>query len=236
MPTVGGIVIATGGQAQSGRRTLSDVKDELSRPMDASDSTVRDLAGDAFRAAVRTMNRRGNWPWEYQQQNISITSNFSTVTGAIKKPLSMYYLTSATGNPYIKLWYIPYDRFVEKYSLNVSGQPYAYTIPNLFETGQIRWFPNPGSATYTTLFDYYRMTPAPTDDSEAIEIPETAIECYMAFAWWEIVKRVPSGKLMVSLSDAREDATLAFRQMSAHVNSPGDRTREVNVDLNGTWM
>lgn len=236
MPTFGGIVIATGTESE-GRRTLRDVVDELARPVNADDSTVRALAGDAFRAAVRTMNRRGLWPWELQQQDINIvsTNQFSSVTGSIKKPLSMYYLSQATGNPYIKMWYIPYDRFVEKYSLNVNGQPYAYTIANLFETGQVRWFPIPG-ANYTVRFDYYRNTPAPQTEDEVIEIPDQAMETYMAFAWYEFIKRTPSAKLVMTAAEALQAASLAFRQLSAFIATPGDRTREVNVDLNGTWM
>src|SRR3989304_6081559 len=100
MPTISGIIIATGTES-SGRRTLLDVVDELSRPINAADSTVRALAGDAFRAAVRTMNRKGSWPWEIQDEDITITANqrFSTVTGAIKKPLRMHYLDEAGGTP-----------------------------------------------------------------------------------------------------------------------------------------
>jgi len=73
MPTFGGIVVPTGAEA-SGRRTLLDVVDELARPVDASDTTIRALAADAFRAAVRTMNRKGCWPWEYQEEDVAITS------------------------------------------------------------------------------------------------------------------------------------------------------------------
>src|SRR3990167_11554128 len=100
MPTVGGVVVATTAEA-SGRRTLLDIVDELARPINAADSTVRALAADAFRAAVRTMNRKGLWPWEVLQEDVTITATqaFSTVTSAIKKPLAMHYLDAAGGTP-----------------------------------------------------------------------------------------------------------------------------------------
>ena len=95
MPTFGGIVVPTG-QESSGRRTLLDIVDELARPFNAADTTIRALAGDAFRAAVRTMNRKGNWPWELQDEPLTQTINnaHTTLTSSVKKPLAMYYLDS----------------------------------------------------------------------------------------------------------------------------------------------
>src|SRR5882762_1147305 len=102
MPTVGGIVVATGAEA-SGRRTLLDIIDDLSRPVDVSDTTIRALSGDAFRSAVRTMKRKGSWPWEIRDEPMTQTINspFTTVTGAIKKPLAMYYLNN--GQPWDRI-------------------------------------------------------------------------------------------------------------------------------------
>ena len=147
MATLGGIVFPTSSEA-SGRRSFLDIIDELARPVDASDSTVRALAADAFRAAVRTMNRKGLWPWEILEEDIAITANqrFSAATGAVKKPLSMHYLDEAGGTEDQPIHYVSYDRFLEEFTLDVSGEATAYTIPNLFETGQIRWFPVPSAA------------------------------------------------------------------------------------------
>ena len=227
MPTFGGIVVATGAQAE-GRRTLIDVVNELARPVDASDTTVRALAGDAFRSAVRTMNRKGNWPWEVQDEDIAITVNekFSTATGAIKKPLAMHFLDSAGGTRDQKIGYIAYDVFMETYNLNIASEPQKYTIPNLFETGQIRWFPTP-SSNDNTRFTYYRVTPLPTSEQEALEIPDYATEAYMAIAWVEFLKRLPSEARPFPISVAMTDSRQVFREISAHVNSPGDRSREV---------
>ena len=50
MATIGGIVVATGGAAADGRRTLLDVKGELARPVDAADETILAIAGDAWRS------------------------------------------------------------------------------------------------------------------------------------------------------------------------------------------
>jgi hypothetical protein len=227
MPTVSGIVVATGTEA-SGRRTLLDIVDELSRPVDASDTTVRALAADAFRAAVRTMNRKGMWPWEIQDEDITITANerFSSVASAIKKPLAMHYLTAAGGTPDQPIRYTPYDRFVEKYTLDVAGEAHTYTVPNLFETGQIRWFPVP-SANDNARLNFYRVTPAPRAENEPVEIPDYAIEVYMSRAWYELSKRLPQGQRTMPIDMALGEARLAFREMSAHVNSPGDRSREV---------
>src|SRR3990172_5696646 len=123
MPTIGGIVVSTGVEA-SGRRTLLDIIDELARPVDASDSTIRALAADAFRAAVRIMNRRGLWPWEIMDEDIIITANerFSTVSGAIKKPLAMHYTDGAGGTSDQRIDYSPYDVFIERYTLDATSQ------------------------------------------------------------------------------------------------------------------
>ena len=230
MPTVSGIVVATGGAPGTGRRTLLDIVDELARPVDASDSTVRALAADAFRAAVRTMNGKGLWPWEHQDEDVSITKDevFSTVSGAIKKPLAMHLLNAAGGTRNRKLTYVSYDRFLEKYSMDFTARESVYTIPNLFETGQIRWYPIPPS-NENARFSYYRVTPAPRNEQETVEIPDFISEAYMAFAWYEFLKRLPSKTRPVDIGTARSDAHITFREISAHVNSPGDRSRQVSV-------
>jgi hypothetical protein len=222
MPTIGGIVVATGAEA-SGRRSLRDIMDELARPIDASDSTIRAIAGDAFRAAVRTMNRKGLWPWELQDEDITQTINspYTTLTGAVKKPLAMYYL-DGNSLPFQRIAYIEYEKLAETYDLSRAGQPTRYSIPNLFETGQIRWYPIPVSAEACRL-TYYRVTPAPQVEDEAVEIPDHAIEVYMAFAWYELAKRLPAAQARFPLPFAKADALLAFKELSAHVNMPGDR-------------
>lgn len=226
MPTISGIVVATGTEA-TGRRTLSDVVDELARPVNADDSTIRALAADAFRAAVRRVNYKGNWSWEILDETVAITQNsrFSTVQSAVKKPLSMH-LVASDGVTDQRLCYIRYQVFMEMFSHDISGQPTNYTIPNLFETGQVRWHPIP-TANDTAQFTYFRVTPAPRVETEVIEIPDYATEMYMAFAWYEFVKRCPQAKNIISLQAAREDAKQAFREMSAHIMSPGDTSREV---------
>ena len=227
MPTVSGIIVSTGSQS-TGRRAFSEVIDELARTLDASDSTIRALAGDAFRSAVRTMNRKGLWPWEILQEDITQTANdkHSTVLGSVKKPLAMHHLTEADGTPDREIDYVSYDRFVEKYTLDVTAQTTLYTIPNLFETGQIRWFPTPASIDYFR-FTYYRITPAPRVESETIEVPDYAIDVYMAFAWLEFCKRLSSAQRPMPIQVALEESGAAFRQLSAHVGSPGDRSRGI---------
>lgn len=222
MPTFGGMVVATGVEAD-GRRTLLDVVDELARPIDASDPAVRSLAGDAFRAAVRTMNRKGCWPWELQNETLvqTINSPNTTVQGAIKKPLAMYYINSSN-LPTERIGYIEYETFVETYDLSLSGRPCLYTIGNLFETGQIRWVYIPTSAE-SCQFTFYRVTPAPRVESEAVEVPDYAIEVYTTLARWNLSKILPAAQARYSLADGRRDSADAFRELSAHVNAPGDR-------------
>mgnify|MGYP001585148528 CR=1 FL=1 len=224
MPTISGFVVSTGQEA-SGRRTLLDIVDELARPFDASDSTMRALAGDAFRAAVRTMNRKGSWPWEIQDESLTQTINsaYTTVTGAIKKPLAMYYLDDDS-LPWERIGYKEYESLVETYDLSIAGRPTIYSIPNLFETGQIRWYPIP-SAAENCRFTYYRVTPAPRVEAEPVEIPDFAIETYMAFAWYELAKRLPAAQTRLPLTIAKGDAMVAFRELAAHVNAPGDRVQ-----------
>ncbi len=230
MPTFGGIVVATGGAPATGRRTFLDITTELARPVDASDSTVLALAADSFRAAVRWMNRKGDWPWEVMDEDISISANekFSTATGVIKKPLAMHYLESAGGTRSHRISYQKYDVFISRYSMDATTSTdrfrTTYTIPNLFETGQIRWYPTPASAA-NARFTYYRATPAPRAEQETVEIPEFVTEVYMARAWYEFLKRLPQEQRPSSLAEARNDARLAFNEISAHVNDPGDASR-----------
>jgi len=227
MPTFTSIVVATG-SAATGRRSLLEIVDELSRPVDASDSTVRALAADAFRAAVRIMNRKGLWPWEIQEEDIAITANqrLSTATGAIKKPLSMHYLDEAGGVEDQPIAYSPYDEFLERYTLDISGEASVYTTPNLFETGQIRWFPVP-SANDNVRFAYYRVTPIPRYEQDPVEIPDYATEVYMALAWSELLKRLPAHQAAFPIPIAIAESRAAFREMSARVAGAGDRRRVV---------
>jgi hypothetical protein len=227
MPTISGIVVATGTQA-AGRRTLLDVESEMARTLNGADETILATAGDAFRAAVRTMNRKGMWPWEILDEDLVMTPNspFTTLNSAVKKPLSMHYTDTAGGTPNRPITYCAYDRFVEAYSLAVTEQPSVYTIPNLFETGQIRWAGIPPAA-YSVRFNYYRVTPAPMVPDEVIEIPDYVIEVYMGFAWLEFCKRLSSRQRPMPIEVALQQANTAFRELSAHVNAPGDRSRSM---------
>ncbi len=229
MTTVSGIVVSTGGAPATGRRSFLDVINEIARPVDASDETVKALAADAFRAAVNWMNIKGNWPWEVQDEDVSMTANqpFSTVTSAIKKPLAMHYLTASGGLRDQRIGYVHYDRFIEGYNLSIPSTSVAYTIPNLFETGQIRWGPIP-AFNDNLRFTFYRVTPAPRNEQETIEIPNHIIDNYMPRAWYEFLKRLPAEQRPFSIATAQVDARLAFRELSAHVNTPGDRSREVS--------
>ena len=229
MPTLGGIVVATGGAGSTDRRNFRDIINELARPVDPSGSIVRALAADAFRAAVRTMNRKGLWPWEVLDEDIAITANdkFSTTTGVIKKPLAMHFLNAAGGTRDQKISYMSYDRFLEKYNMDLASEPHTYTIPNLFETKQIRWFPTPSSAD-NVRFSYYRATPIPKVESETVEIPEYVTETYMAYAWAEFMKRLPSEQRPFTISWALSEARQSFRELSSHVNTPGDMSRFVS--------
>jgi hypothetical protein len=228
MPTFGGIVVPTGGAAE-GRRPFLEIINELVRPVDASSETLRALAADAFRSAVRTMNRKGSWPWEIQDEDVSITATerFSTVSSAVKKPLAMHLLNSAGGTRDQGLSYVAYERFVEKFNLDINSEPHTYTIPNLFETSQIRWHPIPSSDD-NARFTYYRVTPAPRAEQEPVEIPDFATEPYMAYAWLEFLKRLPSEQRPFPITVAMSQAQTAFREISAHVVSPGDRTRQIS--------
>lgn len=229
MPTFGGIVVATGTEAD-GRRTLLDVITELSLPVDPDDDRIKALAADAFRAAVRTMNRKGCWPWELLDEDLTMTVNekFSTVASAVKKPLAMHFLTGAGGTRKRRMSYRPYEEFVEKYSMDFSSEPHTYTIPNLFETGQIRWHPIPAS-TENMRLTYYRVTPSPRTEQQPVEIPDMALEAYMAFAWYEFMKRLPSTQRPFPIDEAGNMRDEAFREISAHVVQPGDRSRQVAV-------
>lgn len=234
MPTISGIVVATGTESD-GRRTLQDVAAEMARTINGADEDVLALASDAFRAAVRTMNRKGLWPWEIQDEDLIITANqmFTTCNSTIKKPLSMHYTASAGGVQDQSIYYVPYDRFLEGYNLNIAGQALQYTIPNLFETGQVRWFPIP-SANDTAKFNFYRVTPAPKQPDEVIEIPDYAIEGYMGYAWLEFCKRLSSRQRPFPIEVALQQASQNFKELSAHVNAPGDRTRSVGPPW-GYW-
>lgn len=225
MPTFGGIVVATGGSEGDDRRTLLDVVDELARPINASDETVRALAGDAFRQAVRAYNRKGLWPWEIQDEDLTQTvgSPNTTVSGYVKKPLAMYYLDSSN-LPFERIRYQEYESLVNEYDIAYSSRPYVYSIGNLFETGQIRWSSLPVSAE-ACRFTYYRATPAPRTEAEAVEVPEYAIGAYMAEAQFQLALRLPAMQARFPLTIAKAEALQAFKELSAHVNAPGDRAQ-----------
>lgn len=226
MPTFSGIIVPTGTES-SGRRTLRDVIDDLARPLNSADSTVRDYAANAFRAAVRILSTKGDWPWEIQDEELALSSNnpFSTVSSTVKKPLAMHYLTTSGGTRNRKIEYCPYTVFVEKYSIDITGTPDTYTIPNFFETGQVRWHPIP-SGTLLAMFTYYRVTPPPRVESEAIEIPDYAMETYMSFAWYEFIKRMTPGQRPYPIEVALAERKNAFKELTAMVARPGDTSRE----------
>lgn len=230
MPTFGGFVVATSGAPAEDRRAFSDIIDELARPVNAGDSTVRALAADAFRAAVRTMNRRGNWPWEIQEEDVTIAANnsFSSVVSVIKKPLAMHLLSAAGGVRDQRIVYLSYERFMQVSNQNISSQAWYYTVPNLFETGQIQWWPIHSSAD-NARFTFYRVTPAPRQETETVEIPDYAIEAYMACAWYEFLKRLPSEQRPFPIAIALSDRRDAFREISAQAASTGDVIRQVSM-------
>jgi hypothetical protein len=226
MTTVAGIVVPTGGGKSVGRRTLLDIVDELARPVDAADTTVRNLAADAFRSAVRRMNTKGNWPWELLDEDLTITAGqvYSSTVSPIKKPLAMHYLSASGGTRDEGIIYEPYEEFIERWNLNYTAAPHVYTIPNLYETGQIRWFPTPGSND-DVRFTYYRVTPAPRNETEVVEIPDYATDAYVQMAWYEFVKRLPSEQRPFPITIALGMSNAAFREISAHVQDVGDRSR-----------
>lgn len=224
MPTFSGIVVPTSSES-TGRRTLLDIVDELARPIDAADTTIRALAADAFREAVRTMNRKGLWPWEIMDEDVAITANLatSTVASAVKRPLAMHYLSAAGGVRDQRIFYEPYNVFIERSNQDISGEPSIYSLPNLFETGQIKWFPTP-SSNDNARFTFYRVTPIPKAESEVVEVPEYALGVYVAFAWFEFLKRLPGEQRPFPIGVAAASATAAFRELSAHVAMQSDRS------------
>lgn len=230
MAAPSGIVVGTGGAPATGRRPLSELVNELAITVNANDNKIRALAGDSIRAAIRRVNGKGCWPWEYQEEEIALAANskFASIQSAVKKPLAMHYLTASGGTEKEPISYQEIGRFLECYSLDIAGRAHTYTIPNLFETGQIRFFPVPNSADVAS-FKFYRVTPAPRSESETVEIPEYASEMYMAFAWEEYQKRLPKGQRTMDIPTAMLASKEAFRAMSAHVASPGDRSRQVNT-------
>lgn len=230
MPTFGGIVVSTGGSGSEDRRRLIDVVDELSRPVNAGSQTVRSIAADAFRSAVRKIGLKGNWPWEWQEEDVAIVANqvYSTISARVKKPLAMHLLDEAGGVRDQRIAFIEFDAFMEKYTLDVASEPHSYTIPNHFETRQVRWFPTP-SSNDNARFTYYRVTPTPTAMQESIEIPEGPMEAYMSLAWLEFLKRIPSEQRPFPITIALSEWRATFRTLSAYVNRPGDATRQKYV-------
>lgn len=228
MATFGGIVVATGGEAE-GRITLSEAVADLARTVNVDDEDIRAVAKDAIRSAIRTMNRKGCWPWEYQEEDMVTTagSPYVTVTSDIKKPLALHWLTAAGGVEERSLTYIPYDVYREKYNMNIQSDPLYYTIPNMFESGQIRLYPIPASAVQLRL-SFWRVTPAPRNETEVIEVPEWAFEAYMSRAWYEFCKRLPNNQRPMPIQIALAEAMQAFKELSASV-SHADRSRYLEM-------
>jgi hypothetical protein len=158
-------------------------------------------------------------------EDVAITADAasSSVASAIKKPLAMHYLSAAGGVRDQRIFYVPYAIFIERDNLDITGQPSIYTIPNLFETGQIQWFPIPSTADNARL-TFYRVTPIPRAESETVEIPEHALGVYTSFAWFEFLKRLPGEQRPFPIEIAAAAATAAFRELSAHVATQSDRS------------
>ena len=93
-------------------------------------------------------------------------------------------------------------------------------------TGQVRFFPVPGESS-TVKFTYYRVTPAPRSEGETLEIPDFVTEAYMALAWVEFLKRLPTAQQPFPIAVALAESRAAFREISSFVNAPGDRSREI---------
>lgn len=228
MPTFGGIVVSTGTEAE-GRITLAEAAADLARTVNPDDTTVLAIAKDAIRSAVRTLNRKGCWPWEYQEEDVVTTagSPYVTVTSDIKKPLALHWLTAAGGVEERHLAYVPYDVYREKYTMNVQSDPLFYTVPNMFESGQIRLYPIPNRAVNLRL-SFWRVTPAPRNDTETIEVPDWAFEAYMSRAWYEFCKRLPNNQRPMPIQIAMEEFRQAFKELSASVCN-ADRSRYLEM-------
>ena len=227
MPGLSGIIAPSTVMAAD-RRTFGDLVDEIARPIDADDSTVRALAMDALRAAIRKFNALGGWPWERQNVELTITANQAdyTLPQRFKKEMSLHRVNDTGGRRDEKLQYVSYEIFVGAYDLEADGTPWLYTLHNVFETGQLTLFPRPSQNDFMRL-DYYRETPRPTSESTPMEIPEYALEAYVAEAWYEFLKRLPSERRLFDLGTARQDAYLMAARIKAFVNSPGDMSRVV---------
>lgn len=227
MAGLAGIVAPTSSYAAD-RRVFGTLVDEIARPIDADDSTVRALAMDAIRAAIRKFNAMGGWPWEIQTVEITQASGQATYTlpTPFKKEISLHRLDATGGNPDDRLLYVPYQTFITAYDLSRSGTPIFYSAANVFETGQLSLYPIPQAADFLQL-DYYRETPRPTSESTPMEIPEYALEAYMAEAWYEFLKRLPSERRLFDLGTARADAFQMMGRIKAFVNTPGDSARVV---------
>lgn len=178
---------------------------------------------DAIRSAIRKYNALGNWPWERQEIEITTTNGTEsyTVPQAVKKELGLYRLDSSGGRRDQRLAFVPYETYIEAYSVNCDSTPWCYTVNNLFETGQILLYPRPVSTEYL-LFLYGRETPRPRLEDDPVEFPDWASEGYMSEAWYEFLKRLPQDRRPSDLGLARLDAERMRRRMMAFINSPGD--------------
>lgn len=219
MAGLGGFVSPTGAAATD-RRTFLELKNELAMAANPDDEVTLAIAGMAINAAIRSYNRY-NWPWEVLEQDISISSGTESyaLTQPFKAPLSCYLLESS--RPHNRLGFIPWTSFINEYSHDYDGQPTIYTLENVHENSQITFWPRPQSS-YTARLWYYRRTPVMKNDSEPFEALPEAEEAYMAWAWYEFVKRL-GGDWLNRLGTAYADARSARAELVAMVAERGDQ-------------
>ncbi len=202
MPIAFGPTVVPTSSAAIDRRTFGEIKRELAAPYNPDDDTTLALAADAWNSAIRAYNRYC-WPWELLTVDLAIVAGTDTyaLPQAFKMPKAASRLDTSS-RPYRRLIYQPYDSFVDNYQSNLTATEWMYTLRNVFETGQVTFYPVPSAADTVRLW-YYRRTPTLRRDEEPVEAPEEACEAMMDWARYLLV----SGKI----SDAGR-IDIAYRQ------------------------
>lgn len=224
MGFIGPAVFNTG-VAASARRSFGELKRELALPINPDDDTTLAIAGDSINSAIRAYNRFC-WPWEVLSTDIALTNGTDTyvLPQAFKKELSCFFLSGSRLNDRIS--YIRYDEFLQEQVLNQTGIPRLYTLVNVFETGQVTFYPTPGSS-YNVRLHYFRRTPTMQRDEDPLEMPAEAEGAYLCWARYEMALRTAGPAQMSRLSAAKQEAYSSRAELVSHV--------EMRSDSVGNW-
>jgi len=155
------------------------------------DTKVLGLAGEGVNNATRYLNTR-LWSWLLVSEDLTLVADQAdySLSSNFNVPRNSELLDSSSKPKSRIVWQDPKTFGNEWVDRSVSGDPRAYTIFNIHDTGKVSLNVPPSAAyvaKYPTLrLHYYKRLQAYTSDAEAMKIP-AEVELFLEmYAKWEI--------------------------------------------------